>query len=712
MLTRNRVLLLISGVAAAALSTMLSCADTPTGSDSRGSGSAEVTVAIGRIGTLAKTQDIQLENLILEFTASGEDTVRDTIVLSPTSTQAVHTVDGLTAPTDWSVQATSLDEQDSVVHNGSTTFTTVPADTVDVSLDLASNFSHLRVAFCALPDSVDRVAVVVNGDTVCDSVGSAPGDTVRLAFDYLPATSGGTDNDISLLAFGQYWDYDGVLYQADTTLSTVSGDDASHNMLLMWVGPNAAPEGAVTMTVSLGVTGTTNINGIFQPAVPTDGLVAYYPFYGNAMDLSGNGNDGTPEGGPTLVADRFGNPSWAYSFDGVDDYIRLDDLGDIDDASVSAWLWFENPGYFFGANNTGNRMFQFSVGSDSALYYLVSVGTGNGEAGHMNDVLPKGEWHHVVITRTGGDILYYLDGQVQPVTLTIDQGLSGTISVGTYFAIGAAYGSAGPEIYFDGSIDDVRVYDRVLAAQEVAALYSEGGWTGQPVDVDLNSGLVAHYPMDGSADDISPTANHGTLEGAVAAEDRFGVTDKALDFDGVDDRIVCPSNAALAFGQGSFAVSVWAKKSTYLSHPTYLSTAFVGRITHDSQNDTGWAVVYREAGVTNFRYVQKDTYQYALAGYDADGCDGLWHHYVGIRHATDSIDLYVDGVLRDRQPGNGADTDIAQPLRIGFDRMWHVSTGFEDVYVEATIDDIRIYNRVLSMNEIDSLYHEGGWTGN
>ena len=54
----------------------------------------------------------------------------------------------------------------------------------------------------------------------------------------------------------------------------------------------------------------------------SDGLVAYYPFNGNADDESGNGNHGTVNGA-TLTIDRFGNENSAYSFDGIDDYIDI-----------------------------------------------------------------------------------------------------------------------------------------------------------------------------------------------------------------------------------------------------------------------------------------------------------------------------------------------------------------------------------------------------
>ena len=70
----------------------------------------------------------------------------------------------------------------------------------------------------------------------------------------------------------------------------------------------------------------------------TSGLIAYYPFDGNASDMSGNGYDGTVNG-PTLGADRKGTASMAYNFDGVDDYISIPDLMDNKlDLTISAWV--------------------------------------------------------------------------------------------------------------------------------------------------------------------------------------------------------------------------------------------------------------------------------------------------------------------------------------------------------------------------------------
>ena len=91
------------------------------------------------------------------------------------------------------------------------------------------------------------------------------------------------------------------------------------------------------------------LSGIPPPFL-TNGLVAYYPFNGNANDASGNGNDGTVQGAvPTT--DRFGNANSAYAFDGLTDYIELPlntgNLNGLSRATFSAWI---NPNQMKGEN--------------------------------------------------------------------------------------------------------------------------------------------------------------------------------------------------------------------------------------------------------------------------------------------------------------------------------------------------------------------------
>lgn len=83
-------------------------------------------------------------------------------------------------------------------------------------------------------------------------------------------------------------------------------------------------------------------NASFAQSGLTRGLIAYYPFDGNANDVSGNGNNGTPENNIQLTADRFGIANSAYNFDGVDDYIRIPNSSSLDvSTAMSVALYFK-----------------------------------------------------------------------------------------------------------------------------------------------------------------------------------------------------------------------------------------------------------------------------------------------------------------------------------------------------------------------------------
>src|SRR5277367_6826618 len=79
-------------------------------------------------------------------------------------------------------------------------------------------------------------------------------------------------------------------------------------------------------------------NAIAQSSL-TNGLVAYYPFNGNANDASGNGNNGTIHGGVVLAPDRFGSNNSAFTFNGVDGYIDIGNPVGNSPASLTETAW-------------------------------------------------------------------------------------------------------------------------------------------------------------------------------------------------------------------------------------------------------------------------------------------------------------------------------------------------------------------------------------
>ena len=207
----------------------------------------------------------------------------------------------------------------------------------------------------------------------------------------------------------------------------------------------------------------------------TDGLVAYYPFDGNANDASGNGNNGVVHGA-TLTADRFGNANGAYYFDGSS-YIDAPNSSALyaicRTVSVSAWIkpeaWYPGDGYisfdkWLSVLNKGynDRQFGIQIESDYGTKWLFSD---NACIGSVSQLPTLDTWSHVVITDDGVIMTAWLNGQ--SIGTASSSGYLPQTTESLYIGMDRP---AGLE-YFIGAMDDIRIYNRALSAAEVKALY-------------------------------------------------------------------------------------------------------------------------------------------------------------------------------------------------------------------------------------------------
>jgi hypothetical protein len=207
------------------------------------------------------------------------------------------------------------------------------------------------------------------------------------------------------------------------------------------------------------------------PAFVKEGLVAYYPLHGNAHDASGNKNDGRVVGA-SPCKDRFGNGNSAFSFNGVDNYISFESapLKQLDNWSLSAWI---NPATInqyamvvclgFDDGNTGDG-FAFGMTKDNynAGNHLTGV-LGNVKWISSGYTFPSPNvWYHVVMLRTNGVVKFYVNG-IQTTNTE-----SSTPLAPTSFTIGSATRCR----FFNGMIDDVRIYSRAFSDSEVQQLYN------------------------------------------------------------------------------------------------------------------------------------------------------------------------------------------------------------------------------------------------
>ncbi len=223
--------------------------------------------------------------------------------------------------------------------------------------------------------------------------------------------------------------------------------------------------------------------------VPTNGLVAYYPFNGNANDASGNGNNGTVNGA-TLTTDRFGNINSTYLFKNKTDFIDLTgkNIAGVGNSQRSIFIWVKT-------NDSTQYMRLISTGTSAAgqafniilMYNGVPVVMGY----HPSDYLPNtglhiadNQWHQVGVTYDGAFIKIYVDGVLQNSSnqfLTTGLVPGGIISYNTsgnnnYFGAPNDPGLSNIN-RFTGSLDDIAIYNRALSATEIQNLYNSSAPT-------------------------------------------------------------------------------------------------------------------------------------------------------------------------------------------------------------------------------------------
>lgn len=220
--------------------------------------------------------------------------------------------------------------------------------------------------------------------------------------------------------------------------------------------------------------------------IPTDSLIAYYPFTGNANDQSGRGHNGTVSGA-ALTIDRFGNSNSAYSFDGVNDRITVSDAPAFDFSvnkrfTISCWAKYtgniaEGPSVIakWGPGADSDDEWIIWMLGDTTQNFSINPTTSPGPDLQFNIDGIFNSWVHLVLVWNGsgaqGYGACYVNGTLMGEntnTITTIPNLTQIIQIG---GMSTASGND-----FLGSIDDIRIYKRDLSASEVQALYHEGGW--------------------------------------------------------------------------------------------------------------------------------------------------------------------------------------------------------------------------------------------
>ncbi len=429
------------------------------------------------------------------------------------------------------------------------------------------------------------------------------------------------------------------------------------------------------------------------------GLVAYYPFNGNANDESGNGNHGTVTGA-TLVADRNGESAKAYSFDGNDFIeVKSSDSLNIKSRTVSGWFKLnEKPASVLTliakAHGCGTTELGVAINA-SQLWasFEDSYNPGNDDSDiSTSKPVSTGEWVHFLHVWNEQSFEHKLWINGQKVSSKVVSGKKPAWNNSSVLGIGATLGVCGRnQQFFKGLIDDIRIYNRDLTESEVAALYAMEKKAPEPAVPDLERGLVAYYPFNGNANDESGNGNDGAANGATLVKDRSNNSEAAYSFDGKDDFIVGPTSEDLKI-KDSFSLSCWVYWNG--NNREWQNLLMVARRDRKDADKVIFAVSTKENKLyftTKYTEFYLDTFVQLP--------EKNWHQLTFV-FSQNRKEIYLDGTLKVVGKGGGIPTftDI-QTLEIGGSSFYPNDYGWN-----GTIDDIRIYNRALSEEEISLLY--------
>ncbi len=245
-----------------------------------------------------------------------------------------------------------------------------------------------------------------------------------------------------------------------------------------------------------------------------DSLIAFYPFNNDAKDESGNNNNGIVNGA-ILTMDRKNSDNSAYYFDGIDNYIALPKDFDYKERTISLWFNVKESDV-----NSGNRIYNsdhpgLKYGSTNIDIYLGNLrfGVGGGQAESIIYQIEKNKWYHAVLIVDTLSTMAYVNGElintVPFVNHHSNQG-EATAFIGT--------NRDKIRYFFNGSIDDIRIFNRKLNEYEVVQLFNEENY--------LSANFIA-FPLEG-VDSLSTQFTDMSL----SLDSNTIINSWAWDFDG------------------------------------------------------------------------------------------------------------------------------------------------------------------------------------
>ena len=447
--------------------------------------------------------------------------------------------------------------------------------------------------------------------------------------------------------------------------------------------------------------------------IPSDGLIAFYPMDGDAMDAGPHGLDGTLFG-PVAAEGRNGETNGALSFNG--NRMEVEHSVEFDSPTLTVSHWINSASaqrqvaikqnVFQGAGLERFALTHRISGSNLIEWAIKESCEGAGAGWKRNQSSSSatdGSWHHVVGVIDDSETRVYLDGQLLQ-SLAIDP--NAAHCYGGDIIIGQEWSGVNYDV--DGRIDEVGFWNRAFTDEEVLNLYSDQS-SAQVPDYVPTDGLVAWYPLDGDALDVSPNNHDGTPSNLTFAPNRFDTPDAAGSFNGINTFIELDFTS-ISNQVDVFSINAWVKTTD--SHGPVVS--LVGNGGDNFEFNVGiLADIVQSPGKIGclIRDVCCGT------GNNLFGAtinDDDWHMVSIVRQDNGVIQLYDNGQLTHQSgAANGGVLNILpQYSSIGSHQAWDQGgpncgscNSPDQRYLNGLIDDVGFWNKALSQAEITALFN-------
>ena len=425
---------------------------------------------------------------------------------------------------------------------------------------------------------------------------------------------------------------------------------------------------------------TTDTDQLF-PAT-TFQSVATYQLNGNVNDLTGNYN-GTQSGGTWETNGEF---LGCWNSDGVsDEYLQASQPPNV--KTVSAWVYVTGT----PSNSVGAIVWTNGASSAPSVSYLLGLSDAGkiyafGSYVGLTRTVTLNQWYHVAATYNAGTVKIYWEGtHVETRTTPFPSVVNGTqITIGRSNYAGNVHN-------FNGSIDQIRIYDKTLTSADITTLYNETVATSSTNITFEGYNGIAYYKMSDATDQL------GNYNG-TATDVNFNTVGKfgfAGAFNGSSSYIDTTYN----FGtDSSYSISLWEKTSVTSTRQGLFGVWIA------SGSNNGPGINFGIDASNNFEFmIANGSSNWSDTSISASSyTDGNWHNLILVINGT-SVKLYADGnttPIANLTSSVSAGTSTSNNLALG--RLGN----YPGLYFNGSIDQVRIYDSALSAANVTTLYNE------